>query len=88
MPKESSFVVVNTPGQCRWCKCTEDDACPTGCSWADRQRTLCSECVALDHAMKTTRGRTLLAQFLQVAVDGCTRDTFSTFVDERRGVPL
>lgn len=63
--KNSSFVVVNTPGQCRWCKCTMDHACANGCSWANAQYTLCSECVPLDTALKTSAGRRELAEFLQ-----------------------
>jgi hypothetical protein len=63
--KESSFVITNRPGQCRWCKCTEDHACAAGCSWANAQLTLCSECVPLDKAMQTTAGRRELAEFLQ-----------------------
>jgi hypothetical protein len=63
--KESSFVIVNRVGQCRWCRCTDDHACANGCSWANAQRTLCSECVPLDKAMQTTAGRRELAEFLQ-----------------------
>jgi len=63
--KESSFVITNKAGQCRWCKCTELHACANGCSWANREATLCSECVPLDTAMKTTAGRRELAEFVQ-----------------------
>lgn len=31
-------------GTCRVCGCTEDAACPGGCSWADKTKTLCSRC--------------------------------------------
>jgi hypothetical protein len=62
--KESTVVLVNKAGVCRWCKCTEMRPCEGGCWWADRQQTLCSSCVALDTAMRTTRGRRLLATYL------------------------
>ena len=63
--KESSFVITNRAGQCRWCKCTELNACANGCTWANREQTLCSECVPLDTAMKTTAGRREVAEFVQ-----------------------
>jgi hypothetical protein len=31
--------------RCQICGCTEDRACPGGCSWANPQRTLCSRCL-------------------------------------------
>ncbi len=34
-------------GICSVCACTEADACPEGCSWANRQETLCSSCSPL-----------------------------------------
>lgn len=63
--KEASFVIVNRSGQCRWCRCTYERPCANGCSWADRTQTLCSECVPLDKAMRTTAGRRELAEFVQ-----------------------
>lgn len=30
------------PGMCRYCHCTEQRACPEGCSWMDTGRTVCS----------------------------------------------
>jgi len=57
--------VTQTPGRCRWCRCTEREPCAGGCSWANRERTLCSECVPLDRAMKTVPGRRELADFAQ-----------------------
>ncbi len=32
------------PGMCFVCSCTEDNACPEGCWWANEARTLCSSC--------------------------------------------
>lgn len=33
-----------TPGTCRSCGCTTENACAGGCSWVDAERTLCSSC--------------------------------------------
>ena len=30
--------------KCRVCGCTDEAACPGGCSWADRTRTICTAC--------------------------------------------
>jgi hypothetical protein len=57
--------VALTPGICRWCRCTYERPCANGCGWADRAQTLCSECVPLDTAMKTVRGRQALTEHLQ-----------------------
>ena len=59
------FVLVDRPGICRWCSCTDENGCAVGCSWANRAHTLCSECVALDKAMRTARGRKALAHYIQ-----------------------
>lgn len=32
-------------GVCRLCGCTEERACPGGCSWANATRTICSRCM-------------------------------------------
>ena len=32
-------------GVCRQCGCSDLDACPEGCAWTNRERTLCSTCV-------------------------------------------
>lgn len=54
-----------TPGICRWCRCTYNNPCANGCGWADRAQTLCTECVPLDNAMQTAKGRQALVLFLQ-----------------------
>lgn len=54
-----------TPGRCRWCGCTYLRPCANGCGWADRQQTLCTECVPLNTVLQTARGRLELAEFLQ-----------------------
>lgn len=61
----TKIALVNRPGHCRWCGCTYDKPCANGCGWADRAQTLCTECVPLDTAMKTARGRVELAEFVQ-----------------------
>jgi hypothetical protein len=35
-----------TAGVCRYCRCTEAQACDGGCSWADASETICSRCQA------------------------------------------
>jgi hypothetical protein len=35
-------------GICFVCGCSQDDACPGGCSWVDRSHSLCSVCVFTD----------------------------------------
>lgn len=52
-------------GKCRWCGCTEEHGCEMGCSWANRQATLCSECVDLDRLMRSARGRQTIAEVFQ-----------------------
>ena len=49
--------IVERRGQCRWCGCTWNDPCPPGCSWANRQQTLCSECAPFDTLMRSKSGR-------------------------------
>ena len=33
---------------CRICGCTDDRACPGGCSWISREPPLCSSCVGAE----------------------------------------
>ncbi len=61
----TKIALVNRPGQCRWCRCTYESPCANGCGWADRTQTLCFECVSLDSAMRSARGRMYVAEFLQ-----------------------
>lgn len=46
-------------GVCRFCGCTDDDACPGGCSWANEEQTVCSspDCLAQFRA-ETGHGET------------------------------
>jgi len=60
-----TICVSLTPGTCRWCRCTYNNPCANGCGWADRAQTLCTECVPLDKALQTARGRQALVWFLQ-----------------------
>lgn len=59
------ITISETPGRCRWCGCTDEHGCAMGCSWANRQATLCSECVDLDRAMRTRAGRAAIAEVVQ-----------------------
>src|SRR5262245_45390559 len=52
-----TLAIIETPGTCRWCGCTEELACPGPCGWANRGRTLCTACVYFDRAIRTARGR-------------------------------
>lgn len=38
----SSFLPPATPGRCRYCRCTDERACPEGCWWIDQEHTVCS----------------------------------------------
>lgn len=60
-----TFYVTQTPGRCRWCRCTEREPCAGGCGWANREQTVCTACVPLDAALRTVPGRRELAEFLQ-----------------------
>jgi hypothetical protein len=60
-----AILLTQTPGRCRWCRCTEFEPCANGCGWANREQTLCTECVRLDTVMKTAAGRRELAEFVQ-----------------------
>ncbi|HEY3898948.1 MAG TPA: hypothetical protein VGM54_10065 [Chthoniobacter sp.] len=33
------------PGECMVCGCTQEEACPGGCSWVNPNFTLCSVCL-------------------------------------------
>jgi hypothetical protein len=39
--------VERIPGTCGVCGCTDERACRGGCSWVDKQHTLCSACVPI-----------------------------------------
>jgi hypothetical protein len=54
-----------TPGQCRYCGCTDERACPGGCWWMDEAHTICSRCSAAPDqaaavALGLSRARRLL----------------------------
>jgi hypothetical protein len=57
--------LTQTPGRCRWCRCTDREPCEVVCGWANREHTLCTGCVPLDRAMHNAPGRRELAEFLQ-----------------------
>ena len=56
------IVISETAGRCRWCRCTDTHGCANGCWWANDKHTLCSECVDLDAAMRSARGRAEIAE--------------------------
>lgn len=37
-------------GQCHVCGCTDEQACPGGCLWANAAATLCSRCARAENA--------------------------------------
>ena len=39
-------------GVCRRCGCTDEWGCDVGCSWANAEHTLCSECVGWEEASR------------------------------------
>jgi hypothetical protein len=52
---------MNTPGTCRECGCTENNACTHpdwgSCWWLDEKETLCSHCLELKDDPAVTRPR-------------------------------
>jgi hypothetical protein len=64
-----TIAIKETPGKCRWCGCTWEHACDGGCSWANRQQTLCSGCVTFDRDMKTAAGRIRIRECLNASGD-------------------
>jgi len=60
-----AIYLTQTRGRCRWCRCTDDDPCPGGCGWANRDQTVCTACIPLDTAMRTVAGRCEIAEFLR-----------------------
>ncbi|HYM24944.1 MAG TPA: hypothetical protein VEU08_17125 [Vicinamibacterales bacterium] len=60
-----TITIPQTPGRCRWCRCTYNNPCAEGCAWANREQTLCTACVPLDAALKSAAGRRNLAEFIQ-----------------------
>jgi hypothetical protein len=63
--KSYAIYLTQTPGRCRWCRCTDWEPCAMGCGWANRERTVCTACVPLDRAMRNVPGRRELAEFVQ-----------------------
>jgi hypothetical protein len=51
-----------TPGVCRYCRCTEQRACPNGCVWVDEERTLCSASACVARFSDDDLGFTALGQ--------------------------
>jgi hypothetical protein len=47
-----------TPGICRYCRCTEQRACPGGCAWLYPERTVCSNPDCAEKYVKDNLPRT------------------------------
>lgn len=44
-------------GECRVCGCDDEHACMGGCSWVDRDHTLCTACMPPVRNARTKKGR-------------------------------
>ena len=88
--RTETIVIAQVTGRCRWCQCTERNACPgpfgEGCSWANAARTLCSECVEVDAYIRTPAGRRALARLVQpvLAAAAAERRQVSRLTRRRR----
>ena len=40
----AATTLVLTPGTCKFCGCTDAQACAGGCAWIDESRTICTRC--------------------------------------------
>lgn len=67
-----TIAIPQTPGKCRWCGCTWDDPCPPGCGWANRDQTLCTECVDVDKLVRTKAGRRTLVEGYQIGAEAAS----------------
>jgi ParB/RepB/Spo0J family partition protein len=63
--QEEIAIARAVPGTCRVCGCTEENACPEGCSWVDESKTrpaapaktLCSSCDGVKPAKASTKAK-------------------------------
>ena len=44
MPTNREITCVYRRGICFFCGCTEAEACPGGCAWADPEHLICTAC--------------------------------------------
>lgn len=53
-------------GVCRVCGCTDERACPGGCSWLDDEHTWCDRCVAekVREFLASPEGQAAVAEML------------------------
>jgi len=58
---------MRTPGRCHVCRCTHFYPCPGTCGWANRDQTLCTECVAIARAFRrlTCHPQSMLRAFFR-----------------------
>jgi hypothetical protein len=55
--------------RCRICRCTDERACPEGCSWVEGVEDLCSACAKIEIAIQVPRRSVGVGQmFLPVPV--------------------
>lgn len=62
-----TLTIPEESGRCRWCSCTYDRPCASGCGWANSTQTLCTACVNFDRLIRSARGRAELLDKLQDA---------------------
>jgi hypothetical protein len=58
------ITIAERRGVCRWCRCTDAQACAGGCEWVNDRHTLCSSCTELDSLVREAHGREVLAQIV------------------------
>lgn len=73
--KDADSMRTHFEGQCRYCLCTDDNACEGGCAWADSTHTCCDRCVDAISALSdmTPQGRKLALALLGETLIARTR---------------
>jgi len=69
-------------GTCKYCGCSEQRACPGGCTWSDETRTVCAPCADGEIIAKTT----VLAFNMPAIRDKVRRSWTDLPGDDRRGL--
>lgn len=55
-------------GICMFCGCSHFNPCPAGCSWANREQTVCTECTVIRNAfVRTVAAAGRVANFAPMA---------------------
>lgn len=70
-------------GICMVCGCTELDACPDGCGWANLKKTLCTSCEPLSGLERETK-KQIAMQDLAIKLEILLED----FADNRAELEL